>query len=823
MRFRLKSGIVSALIPLTLLGAAGAAFAAVPPYEPDPGANGTVSFYNSAGVQVTSGLITDTSTPAYALATAPGRSGSGGTDTKATLFGYSPVNGVPPGGWSGEQLSLSTTYLPSQPGVPPSLTASGLPLAGGPSVGGLFGQETNGFAGLAATFPNNAPPSDPYYGLYQLRLRTSGPHIGSNTVYETADIKITGNTWTQVYPVPVAQSPPAFTADTPPVTATVGVTYTYTFKASGNPTPTFTVSSGTLPAGLTLNSTTGVLAGTPTTAGSVTFTVRATNVNGTATTPVITITTGARPAFTADTPPNNATTGFPYSYTFKASGSPAPTFALNSGVLPTGVTLSASTGVLSGKPTVTGTFTFTIKAVNSYGTAVTPSIVVTVSSPSAPHFTAASPPVTGTVGVAYSYTFVASGSPVPTYTVASGALPAGLTLASATGSLSGTPTVTGTFTFAVRASNGVGVPAVTPSITVTVNARPVFTASTPPTKATKGFAYSYSFMASGSPAPTFALNSGVLPTGVTLNASTGVLSGTPSVTGTFTFTIKAVNVAGTAVTPSIVVTVSAPAAPAFTASSPPVSATVGVAYSYTFVASGSPVPTYTVASGALPAGLTLASATGSLSGTPTVTGTFTFAVRASNGVGVPAVTPSITVTVYSRPVFTASTPPTKATKGFAYSYSFKASGSPAPTFALNSGVLPTGVTLNASTGVLSGTPSVTGTFTFTIKAVNVAGTAVTPSIVVTVSAPAAPVFTADTPPASATHGVAYSYTLAASGSPAPTYAVASGTLPTGLSLNATTGGLSGTPTAVGTFTFTIRASNGVGTPAVTPTITITVN
>ena len=86
----------------------------------------------------------------------------------------------------------------------------------------------------------------------------------------------------------------------------------------------------------------------------------------------------------------------------------------------------------------------------------------------------------------------------------------------------------------------------------------------------------------------------------------------------------------------------------------------------------------------------------------------------------------------------------------------------------------------------------------------------------------APQFTADSPPDTATVGTLYSYTFTASGSPAPTFSVASGALPPGLSLDESTGELSGEPTEEGTFTFTIRASNGVSPEALTPTITIDV-
>ena len=70
---------------------------------------------------------------------------------------------------------------------------------------------------------------------------------------------------------------PVFTGDAPPASAVVGTPYSYTFTATGPPSPTFTVSSGSLPAGLSLDPVTGVLSGTPTTGGTATFTVTASN------------------------------------------------------------------------------------------------------------------------------------------------------------------------------------------------------------------------------------------------------------------------------------------------------------------------------------------------------------------------------------------------------------------------------------------------------------------------------------------------------------------------------------------------------------------
>lgn len=109
----------------------------------------------------------------------------------------------------------------------------------------------------------------------------------------------------------VTTTAPVFTADSPPSTATVGARYSYTFAASGHPAPTFSVSSGSLPPGLSLDSHTGILSGTPTTPGSSTFTVSASNgTNPDALSPAITIMrahnlvfTGVAPTRVCDTRP----------------------------------------------------------------------------------------------------------------------------------------------------------------------------------------------------------------------------------------------------------------------------------------------------------------------------------------------------------------------------------------------------------------------------------------------------------------------------------------------------------------------------------------
>ena len=268
-------------------------------------------------------------------------------------------------------------------------------------------------------------------------------------------------------------------------------------------------------------------------------------------------------------------------------------------------------------------------------------------------------------------------------------------------------------------------------------------------------------------------------------------------------TVTATDLDGNTVAQTFTVTVNE--TPVFTNGPPPSPALVGASYSFAYTASGFPAPTFSH-TGTLPPGLTLSSA-GVLSGTPTTAGDYPgIVITASNGIGT-APTQTISITVHQAPAITSGAAPA-GVLGVAYSHSFTATGSPAPTFS-TSDTLPAGLTLSPA-GVLSGTPSATGTFSGTVTATNVAGTSEQAFSIVINEVPA---FTNGPPPNSGTVGTAYNFSFTASGAPAPTFAVTAGALPAGLSLS-TAGVISGTPTtAGGPFTGTVTASNGIGTPA----------
>ncbi len=219
-----------------------------------------------------------------------------------------------------------------------------------------------------------------------------------------------------------------------------------------------------------------------------------------------------------------------------------------------------------------------------------------------------------------------------TWSLTSGTLPAGLSLGRS-GNITGVPTVVGTSSFTVQvtdSSNSPGGPDwAQAQLTLTV-VPPLSISTTSLPAAAAGVTYLADLTATGGVAPyTWSLAQGSLPPGLTLQSSSGIISGTPTSQGNFTFTVAVEDESPTRQTETQSYTISVgPPTPLAIATTALLDATVGTPYVANVVATGG-TPPYTWTSGTLPAGLSL-SATGAISGTPSSAGATSFAITVTD-------------------------------------------------------------------------------------------------------------------------------------------------------------------------------------------------
>lgn len=691
---------------------------------------------------------------------------------------------------------------------------------------------------------------------------------------------------------------------------TANVAYTATLTAVNGITPyNWSIMFGSLPPGLTLNSATGTISGTPSVVGNFPLTVLVTDSttptaqNATATLsiqitcPTLSITT------TSPLPPG--TKGSSYSAQFLSlGGSGAVTWTNPGGGIPTGTSLN-SAGLLSGTPTVAGAFSFNITATDSCPTAqaVTQPFALQINSPVTITTTSPLPPATE--GVAYQTAMAASGGTTPyVWSLLSGTFPSGVSISSA-GVISGTPTAAGTFTPKIQVTdnggttnNGVF------SLTVSCVALSI-TSTSPLPNGTQGSAYSAQMQSSGGTgAVTWITTGGSLPPGLVLSSS-GAITGTPTTPGSYSATIQAKD--SCSPTPQTVsgnFAITIGGALSITTTSPLPQATVGQPYSTQMSAQGgvppyqwaliadsfpqqlyldhgieltwtqstcagltgntifrslsqnlgylplysSPFPIVSYMDAQIVSGTTyfyqvnaicngspsplsnVAQATlgtnfpGTIQGTPTQTATTNPTIQVTDSVGNKA-SAGFTITSVCTPLSILTTSPLpQATINQAYSQQFTSFGGAAPiSWAVISGALPTGITMS-STGLLAGTPTVTGTFNFVVQAVDSClpqQQSQQQSYTLAVTSGGGPLtITTTSPLPNATEAVPYSTQLQATGGTPPYSWTETGALPTGLNMT-TAGVISGTPTVATTKTITAFVTDAVAASK-NATVSITV-
>lgn len=530
----------------------------------------------------------------------------------------------------------------------------------------------------------------------------------------------------------------AIASGSPLPSGSIGIPYSTTLAASGgNPGYTWSLASGSpaLPNGLNL-SPAGVISGTPTTIQTVTPKFRV--VDTSTPTPqgaekdlTISINAVPQPSISLPALLPNGIVGQVYPLTqLTATGGTPPytTWSVNP-ALPNGLTFSTATGTISGTPTVSSNQSHTFSVTDSFSPTPqtgTRQYQLTISpAPLTLTITTNSPLPNGTVTLAYGPVQLAAtgGTPPLTWDLAPGspALPNGLQL-SPGGVLNGTPSAQGNVSPVFRVRDSATSPQQTATkplaISIVLPGPPNITTSSLP-NGNFNQVYNQTLGLSGGTAPFFWSFNGLLPPGLGLNSSTGVITGIASQTGTFNFTPQVVDATlqTDPTPPPLSITIVVPGLSIITASPLPIG-TVSQSYPTVVLQAAGGTPPYAwdpVVSPALPNGLVWTPATGTISSPggplPGSEGTriHTFTVRDSTN-PIQTIQKGLSLTINAALTINNTSPLPSGTVGQSYTpavplTTMTASGGipPYSNWSVNP-ALPTGLSLNATTGAITGTP-----------------------------------------------------------------------------------------------------------------------
>ena len=404
----------------------------------------------------------------------------------------------------------------------------------------------------------------------------------------------------------------------------------------------------------------------------------------------------------------NATVGKFYSAGFTVSGGVQPLSWSATGSVPPGLTVN-STGSLTGVPTAAGSYSFALNVIDALGASARKNFTLVVTG-SAVTITTASPLPQGNVGQSYTASLTATGGTAP-YRWTATNLPAGLTLDSQTGAISGAPSTAGTFSFTVQVTDSAQATA-SANLSLTVNAAPLQITTLPPLFAgTVGVPYAQAFSASGGKPPyAWSITSGDTG-GLTLDRASGILRGTPQAAGTFNFTVQVTDNAGTANSKAFSVVVSTPVLSIVLASPLP-SGTAGVPYSQKLAVvatGGTPPYRWSVAGGSIAPGLDFNPDTLIVSGTPTAAGSFAFTLQLADAGGQTTSKPmTLVIAPPALTITTARNLPDGAINA-PYTASLDALGGAQP-YTWTAVGLPAGLFIDPSSGSISGVPTAAGSF-----------------------------------------------------------------------------------------------------------------
>lgn len=598
----------------------------------------------------------------------------------------------------------------------------------------------------------------------------------------------------------------------------VGDAYTALVQPGlGTPPYSWRVANGILPAGLsfTPSSSTATLTGKPTLAGTSYFDLEVTD-SGTppqASIRAFTLKVHDPLSITPDSLKNVCRT-VSYSGTINVTGGALPyRYAVTEGSLPAGLMLNGDTGEITGITSLpdgySTTFTVTVTDGGSPPASVAKQLALFVLEPPTqllPLNLATTAAGQGTKDVPYSQSLTVEGGAYPyTFKVLSGSLPAGVSLNAASGVISGVPTTVGAVTFMVGVTDGAG-SHVTREFTIMVNHSLRYETLSDLGTVPSGIAMVLPIVVTGGTQPyTFTRSAGTLPGGTAL-AADGTLGGTPDTPGIWSFTVQVSDADGRSVAATFSLRVQDTAAALVTRLGDGVT---NLSYGQRLLGYGA--YTWSLLSGALPAGITLDRATGILSGTA-ATAVQRHLVFTQTDLSGQTALRSYSLTI-ADPLTILSVNLATGFRTGPYSEGIRVAGGIPPYRFGYTGQLPAGLSLDPVNGLISGIPTTSGSTNLVVTVTDSSSPvqqSAAQALTINVTSQMAITSPSDLPTFRKNQQINPIVLAVRGGIPGYTWSQISGNFPQEISLEPTTGELFGTPVSAGDFTFTVRVDDSAG-------------
>ncbi|MFW3591307.1 putative Ig domain-containing protein [Staphylococcus caprae] len=574
-----------------------------------------------------------------------------------------------------------------------------------------------------------------------------------------------------------------------------------------------------LPNGVTFDSNTNTISGTPTKVGSYPITVTTTDASGnvTKTTFTIKVVDTISPVVTSIADQSNEVNTAIDSIKIEATDNSGLAASNTVSGLPNGVTFDSNTNTISGTPTKVGSYLITVTTTDAEGNKTETNFTIKVVDTTKPTVTSIEDQSKEVNTPIDSITIEATDNSGQGVTNKVNGLPDGVTFDSATNTISGTPTKVGSYPIVITTTDASGNETTTSfTIKVVDTTKPTVTSIEDQTKEVNTPVDSIKIEATDNSGLAVSNKVSGLPEGVSFDSETNTISGTPTKVGSYPITVTTTDASGNETTTSFTIEVVDTTKPTVTSIKDQTKEVNTPVDSITIEATDNSGQAVTNKVSGLPEGVSFDSETNTISGTPTKVGSYPITVTTTDAEG-NATTTSFTIEVVdtTKPTVTAIKDQTKEVNTAIDSITIDATDNSGQAVTNKVSGLPAGVEFDSETNTISGTPTKVGSYPIVVTTTDESGNETTTNFTIKVVDTTKPTVTSIENQTKEVNTSIDSITIEATDNSGLAVSNTVSGLPNGVSFDSNTNTISGIPTKVGSYPITVTTTDAEGNKTTT--------